>query len=51
MLLRKLVKYFKGITTSATVNQSLFGGVFPTRLVLYLKDSKLVESGSFDSSL
>ena len=50
-LLQKLLKYFKGITTSAFVHESLFCGVFPTIRVLYIKDSELVESGSFDSSL
>ena len=50
-LLQKLLKYFKGITISAFVNESLFCGVFPTIRVSYLKDSELVESGSFDSSL
>ena len=50
-LLQKLLKYFKGITTSASVNKSLFGDVFHTILVFYLKDSELVENGSFDSSL
>ena len=50
-LFEKLLKYFKGITTFPFVNESLFGGVFPTILVLHLKDSELVESGSFDSSL
>ena len=49
-LLQKLLKYFKGITTTF-VNESLFCGVFPTVLVSYLKDSESVESGSFDSSL
>ena len=50
-LLQKLLKYFKGIKTSASVNESLFSGVFPTILVFYLKASELIESGSFDSSL
>ena len=50
-LFQKLLKYFKGITTSAFVNESLFGGVFPTIPLLYLKDSELVERGSFGSSL
>ena len=50
-LLQKLLKYFKGITTSASVNESLFGGVFAIILVFYLKDSELVQSGSFGSSL
>ena len=49
--LQKLLKYFKGIKTSASVNGSLFGGVFPTILVLYLKYSELVDIGSFYSSL
>ena len=50
-LFQKLLKYFKEITTFPFVNESLFGSVFPTILVLHLKDSELVESGSFDSSL
>ena len=50
-LLQKLLKYFKGITTSLFANESLFCGVLPTILVLYLKDSELEESRSFDSSL
>ena len=44
--LQKLFKYFNGITTSAFVNESLSCGVFPAILVLYLKDSELVKSGS-----
>ena len=36
--LQKLLKYFNGITTSTFVNESLPCGVFPTILVLYLKD-------------
>ena len=44
-LLQKLLKCFNGTTTSASVNESLFS-VFPTILVLYLKDSELIESGS-----
>ena len=32
-LLQKLLKYFKEIETSASVNESLFGAVFPTILV------------------
>ena len=49
--LQKLLKYFNGITTSTFVNESLSCGVFPTILVLYLKDSELVESGSLGWSL
>ena len=49
--LQKLLKCFNGITTSAFVNQSLSSGVFPTILVLYLKDSELEERGSLGSSL
>ena len=45
--LQKLLKYFKGITNSAFVNESLLCGVFPTILVFYLKDSESVESGFF----
>ena len=36
-LLQKLRKCFSGITTFAFVNESLFCGVFPAMLVLYLK--------------
>ena len=36
--LQKLLKYFNGITTSTFVNESIPCGVFPTILVLYLKD-------------
>ena len=49
--LQKLLKCFNGITTSAFVNQSLSSGVFPTILVLYLKDSELEERGLLGSSL
>ena len=42
-LLQKLLKCFSGITTSAFVNESLFCGIFPVILVLYLKDSELEE--------
>ena len=49
--LQKLLKYFNGITTSTFVNESLSCGVFPTILVLYLKDSELVKSGSLGCSL
>ena len=45
-LLQKLLKCFNGTMTSASVNESLSCGVFPTILVLYLKDSELVERGS-----
>ena len=50
-LLQKLLKYFKGITSSAFVNESLFCGVFPVILVLYLKDSESVLRGLLGSSL
>ena len=45
-LLQKLLKSFNGTTTFTSVNESLSWGGFPTMLVLYLKDSELVESGS-----
>ena len=48
---QKLLKCFSGIGTSAFVNVSLFCGVFPKILVLYLKDSELVERGLPGSSL
>ena len=35
--------YFSRITTFAFVNKSLFSGVFPTILVLNLKDAELIE--------
>ena len=38
--LQKILKYFRGIRTFAFVNESLFCGVFPTILVLYLQDSE-----------
>ena len=50
-LLQKLLKYFKGVTSFAFVNESLSSGVFPTILVLYLKDSELEERGLLGSSL
>ena len=50
-LLQKLLKSFSGITTFAFVNKSLFRGVFPTILALYLKYSELEERGSLGSSL
>ena len=49
--LHKLLKFLSGITTFAFVNESLSSGVFPTILVLYLKDSELEERGSLASSL
>ena len=49
--LQKLLKYFNGIATSAFVNESFFCGVFPVILILYLKDSELVEKGLLGSSL
>ena len=50
-LLQKLLKYFRGITSFTFVNKSLFSGVFPVILVLYLKDSELEERGLLGSSL
>ena len=50
-LLQKLLKCFNGITTFAFVNESLSSGVFPTMLVLYLKDLELEERGLLCSSL
>ena len=50
-LLQKLLKSFSGITTFAFGNKSLFRGVFPTILALYLKYSELEERGSLGSSL
>ena len=50
-LLQKLFKCFSGLTTSAFVNESLFCGVFPKILALYLKDSELVERGLLGPSL
>ena len=49
--LQQLLKYFSGITTFASVNESLLAGVFPTMLVLYLKDSELEERRLIGSSL
>ena len=49
-LLQKLLKYFRGITNFACVNESLFS-VFPVILVLYLKDSELEERRLLGSSL
>ena len=49
--LQKSLKCFSGITTFTLVNESLSFGVFPTILVLYLKDSKLREKGLLGSSL
>ena len=43
--LQKLFKCFSGITTSVFINESLSTGVFPLILVLYLKDSELIERG------
>ena len=50
-LLQKLLNCFSGTTTYAFVNESLSSGVFPTILVLYLKDSELEERGLLGSSL
>ena len=50
-LLQKLLKYFRGITSFAFVNESLFSDVFPVILVLYLKDSELKQRGLLGSSL
>ena len=49
--LQKLPKCFNGITTSASVSESLSFVVFPIMLVLYLNDSDLLFSGSLGSSL
>ena len=49
--LQKLLKYFSGITTFAFINESLFCGVFPTILVLYLKDLESEERGLLGSFL
>ena len=49
--LQKLLKCFSGIGTFAFVNESLSCGVLSTILVLYLKDSELVERGLLGSSL
>ena len=49
--LQKLFKYFSGIKTFTSVNESLFCGVFPVIFVLYLKDLELEERGLLDSSL
>ena len=49
-LLQKLLKCFNVTTASVSVNESL-SCAFPTMLVLYLKDSELVESGSLGWSL
>ena len=49
--LQKLLKYFSRITTFASVNESLFSGVFHTIYVLYLKDLELDERGLLGSSL
>ena len=49
--LQKLLKCFSGITTFAFVNESLSSDVFPTMLVLFLKDSELEERGLLGSSL
>ena len=37
-IFQKLLKCFSGITTFASVNESLSSGIFPTILVLYLTD-------------
>ena len=50
-LLQKLLKCFSRITTFAVVSESLSSGVFPTILVLYLKDLELEERGLLGSSL
>ena len=50
-LLQKLLNCFSGTPTYAFVNESLSSGVFPTILVLYLKDSELEERGLLGSSL
>ena len=50
-LLQELLKCFSGITSFAFVNEWLSSGVFPTILVLYLKDSELEERGLIGSSL
>ena len=50
-LLQKLLKYFRGTTIFTFANKSLFSGVFPAILVLYLKDSELEERGLLGSSL
>ena len=50
-IFQELLKCFSGITTFALVNESLFCGAFPLRLVLYLKDSELEERGLLGSSV
>ena len=50
-LLQKLLQCFSGITRFVFVNKSLSSGVFPTILVLYLKDSESEERGLLGSSL
>ena len=50
-LLQKLFNCLSGITTFIFVNESLSSGVFPTMLVLYLKDSESEERESLGSSL
>ena len=49
--LKSSKKCCNGITTSAFFNESLFSGIFPTVLVLYLKDSELGEGGVLGLSL
>ena len=49
-VLQKLLKYFKGITISASAESSS-PDVFPIILVFYLKDSELVLRGLCGSSL
>ena len=50
-LFQILLKYFIGITILASVNESLFSGVFPVVLVLYLKDPELEDRALLSSSL
>ena len=50
-LLQKLLKYFRGITTFAFINESLSCGLFSCILALYLKDSELEERRLNGSSL
>ena len=49
--LQKLLKCFSGKTTFAFVKESLSYGIFPTMLILYLKDSELEEKVLLGSSL
>ena len=50
-LLQKLLKYFRGITTFAFINESLSCRFFSCILALYLKDSELEERRLNGSSL